>query len=298
MSETNDEYYRMEGSSSRAESLTNCWLKTCSLADTCLSRTQLFTIGFATDEVLIVIGHFLQFFFVFLTLGSCVSVALQTNVLANVIIVGIVCNCCLIIPFAIIFVIFKYRDSKDWLCFFVMLLAILTGIASIVVACGIVSGIDNNVKLAGSIIVAALGLLYLLVEAIVIIRSFLIDLLGRKCLTKTNEFRKKNGLRPLRWSQALCVIATPHSKRMASGKDKLGHDGFDKRVSRITFKTSDAAENVISSEASDPVKDAVDSWIENEGHKKNMSGDFSYCGIGVAKKDGKYYFTQLFAKKK
>jgi len=180
-----------------------------------------------------------------------------------------------------------------------MIFAILTGCSSIVLGVGVCSGTDNNVRLAGGLMVGVLGAIYLAFEVLVIIRTFFIDMMGRKILTKTNEYRKSQGLRPLRWSQALCVVAMPHSKRMLSGKVPFGHDGFDKRVSGYTFKTSDAAENVAWNENADDVaKMTVDGWIDSEGHRKNMLGDYSYCGIGVAKKKGKYYITQLFAKKK
>lgn len=39
--------------------------------------------------------------------------------------------------------------------------------------------------------------------------------------------------------------------------------------------------------------------MKSQGHKENILGDFEESGIGVAiSKDGKFYITQLFAKRK
>ncbi|MBA2369951.1 MAG: CAP domain-containing protein [Candidatus Protochlamydia sp.] len=59
-------------------------------------------------------------------------------------------------------------------------------------------------------------------------------------------------------------------------------------------------ENVAYSENyADPVKIAIDGWMKSQGHKENILGDFEESGIGVAiSKDGKFYITQLFAKRK
>jgi hypothetical protein len=127
-----DDYQRLvQGKVSAKDKCLNCLTKVCSLGDTCLAKSQLLACGFATDELFIIMGHFFQLFLVFLSVGCNISVA-STNVLANVIIVGIVTNCCLVIPFTIIFVMFKFRDTKDFLAFPVMIFAILTGCSSIV----------------------------------------------------------------------------------------------------------------------------------------------------------------------
>jgi len=39
--------------------------------------------------------------------------------------------------------------------------------------------------------------------------------IGKKALELTNNFRKQNGLRPLKWHQSLCEIGAKHSKDMA-----------------------------------------------------------------------------------
>jgi hypothetical protein len=40
----------------------------------------------------------------------------------------------------------------------------------------------------------------------------------------------------------------------------------------------------------------VDGWIDSPGHRKNLLGRFTHCGIGVFCNDaGAYYSTQLFS---
>ena len=51
--------------------------------------------------------------------------------------------------------------------------------------------------------------------------------MGVRALELINNFRKKNGMTPLAWNQALHDIAIVHSKNMAEGKVAFGHDGFD-----------------------------------------------------------------------
>jgi uncharacterized protein YkwD len=122
------------------------------------------------------------------------------------------------------------------------------------------------------------------------------DRIGRESLRLTNEFRAKNNLPPLKWSQALCKIGREHSKNMAEGIVPFGHAGFDKRVAAYPFASTSAAENVAwNAGTSDIAKVAVDGWINSPGHRKNLLSNHNYCGIGVYRLSGKFYLTQLFA---
>jgi uncharacterized protein YkwD len=120
--------------------------------------------------------------------------------------------------------------------------------------------------------------------------------IGKESLTLTNEFRKKQGLKPLVWSQALCTIGQGHSKDMGDGKVPFGHAGFDKRVKAYPFQSSSAAENVaMNSGSSNIAQVAVDGWINSPGHRKNLLSNTTYCGIGVYRNDhNQFYLTQLF----
>ena len=46
-------------------------------------------------------------------------------------------------------------------------------------------------------------------------------------------------------------------------------------------------------------KQVVNMWLNSDGHRKNIEGNYNLTGIGVVKgKDGALYFTQIFVNKK
>jgi uncharacterized protein YkwD len=57
-----------------------------------------------------------------------------------------------------------------------------------------------------------------------------------------------------------------------------------------------AGENVAYTKGySDSAKQAVQSWLKNAKHRKNIRGNYRLTGIGVAKDpEGIYYLTQVF----
>ncbi|KAJ5077892.1 hypothetical protein M0811_05582 [Anaeramoeba ignava] len=123
------------------------------------------------------------------------------------------------------------------------------------------------------------------------------DLIGIKELELTNKFRKENGLPPLKEDRSLREIGKVHSKNMGEGKVPFGHQGFNDRVSQFPMQHSAAGENVAMSKGYNDVSfTAVNGWIHSPGHRKNLLGNFSHCGIGVYRNSrGAYYSTQLFA---
>ena len=85
---------------------------------------------------------------------------------------------------------------------------------------------------------------------------------------------------------------------MAEGRVAFGHDGFRGRMSRMPGSVRGAGENVaMNYGVGDVAKVAVDGWIKSPGHRRNLLGDFDDCGIGVFERHGKFYLTQLFAKR-
>lgn len=141
--------------------------------------------------------------------------------------------------------------------------------------------------------------------------------LGLRALDLTNDFRRSQKLPPLKWNQALHNVGLVHSKGtmarglaslaltrryaasidMGQGRVPFSHDGFDKRMAAVPFRVRTFAENVAwNAGCSEPEKAAVNGWIKSPGHRKNMLGNFEYCGIAVYRNArGAVYFTQLFA---
>ncbi|MFA6058474.1 MAG: CAP domain-containing protein [Taibaiella sp.] len=121
----------------------------------------------------------------------------------------------------------------------------------------------------------------------------------REILRYTNEFRQSKGKSILIMENTINAQAEKHSMNMARGKTSFGHQGFKDRVNAIKSKAgfiSAAAENVAYGNMS--AKEVVQGWINSPTHRKNLLGDFTHIGIGVAgNKNGRLYFTQLFIKK-
>lgn len=113
-----------------------------------------------------------------------------------------------------------------------------------------------------------------------------------------NEYREKNGLEPLQYSDAVADIAERHSRRMANKDVPFGHTGFQDRYNALKKELPDmtaGAENV--AYGADDAAEAVELWLHSAGHKKNIRGNFTHTGISVVRdSDGRLYFTQLFVK--
>ncbi len=113
-----------------------------------------------------------------------------------------------------------------------------------------------------------------------------------------NQYRISKNLSPLTTNEIITQQARIHSRAMAKKKATFGHDGFGKRVKRISrfLPYRMAAENVAYTKGyPDSARQAVLSWLQNGKHRKNIRGNYKLTGIGVAKDpEGAYYFTQLF----
>ena len=99
----------------------------------------------------------------------------------------------------------------------------------------------------------------------------------------TNQVRKKAGLKPLKISGPLVIVARKHSQRMAR-KKKLAHlikgKDFMYRLSRVGYTFKRAGENVgRSKKASAHV---VDLWMKSSAHRNNiLNPEFKDIGVGI-----------------
>lgn len=121
----------------------------------------------------------------------------------------------------------------------------------------------------------------------------------KEILRYTNDFRQSKGKSILIMEDLINLQAEKHAINMAKGKTPFGHQGFQDRVKTIKSKTgfvSAAAENVAYGDMT--AKEVVQGWINSPTHRKNLLGNYTHIGIGVARsKNGRLYFTQLFIKK-
>jgi uncharacterized protein YkwD len=113
-----------------------------------------------------------------------------------------------------------------------------------------------------------------------------------------NAHRAALGLKLLELNNTESSSAAAHSNNMASGKTAFGHDGFQKRIKSIAAQLGNitaSAENVAYGQMG--AKEVVDTWLHSPDHKRNIEGNFSLTGIGVAKgKKGMIYFTEIFTR--
>ncbi|HWB24410.1 MAG TPA: CAP domain-containing protein [Chitinophagaceae bacterium] len=118
-------------------------------------------------------------------------------------------------------------------------------------------------------------------------------------LVYVNEHRRAVGLHDLQMLNVASVEAAKHSADMATRRVPFGHSGFQNRVSIISRSlgsVSAAAENVADGKLT--ARQVVDGWLHSPGHKKNMEGNYSLTGIGIATDaGGVIYFTQIFVRK-
>lgn len=113
-----------------------------------------------------------------------------------------------------------------------------------------------------------------------------------------NQHRKSIGLGELRMIAAANEQAYKHSKDMAAKATGFGHEGFTERIDAIRRKIGfipASAENVAYGYLN--AKAVVAGWLNSPPHKKNMEGNYTLTGIGIAiDKKGVTYFTQIFIK--
>lgn len=93
------------------------------------------------------------------------------------------------------------------------------------------------------------------------------------------------------------TLSKEHTQYMIN-KNTISHDNFNQRSQQL-FDLENAksiGENVAAGQTS--ATSVMQSWLNSDGHKKNIEGDFTHIGISAIKNEsGTYYYTQIFFKK-
>lgn len=122
--------------------------------------------------------------------------------------------------------------------------------------------------------------------------------LETQILELINKHRESKGLAPLQINFIVSAEARRHSMNMATKRVAFGHNGLSARTKIITSKikgVSSVAENVAYGNLT--AQQAVQTWLNSAGHRKNIEGNYAITGIGVARnQNSQLYFTQIFAK--
>ena len=113
----------------------------------------------------------------------------------------------------------------------------------------------------------------------------------------TNSVREKNGLGRLQYSENATKSSRGHSDDMREKNyfdhiDKNNKTPFD-RMKKEGIIYTGAGENIAAGQVSAIY--AHEAWMDSEGHRKNILGDYKYIGVGVIF-GGHYsiYYTQNF----
>ena len=109
----------------------------------------------------------------------------------------------------------------------------------------------------------------------------------RQAVKLINDYRRTNGLKPLKLHPKLVRAAKSHSTDLAKW-DRISHYGSDganpwDRVKRAGYNASLAAENVGTGQAS--FKEVLRGWKESKGHNKNLLlPDAKHMGIALVQR--------------
>jgi len=122
-------------------------------------------------------------------------------------------------------------------------------------------------------------------------------------LDLVNQERARDGLRPLKFSPRLAVIARGHSYDMAM-RHYRGHNSPEgvapaDRIAGVGIEYRAVGENIYvddNADSKDVSRRALDGWLHSPEHLANIvSGEFTETGVGVAQSaDGSTYVTQDF----
>lgn len=112
-----------------------------------------------------------------------------------------------------------------------------------------------------------------------------------------NNHRLSVGLDPLNSMSTIKAQAFDHTDYMID-KNEVSHDGFLARKTNLTNSVgaTKVAENVAFAYSSS--ESVVNAWLNSEGHRTIIEGDYTNFDISANKdENGKYYYTNIFIKK-
>jgi len=112
-----------------------------------------------------------------------------------------------------------------------------------------------------------------------------------------NNHRLSKGLTPLRNMDIIKSQAYNHTDYMIE-HNQVSHDNFYERKNYLMNNTGakSVSENVAYGFTS--AESVVNAWLNSEGHKENIEGNFSDFDISAERNaEGKWYYTNIFIKK-
>ena len=115
-------------------------------------------------------------------------------------------------------------------------------------------------------------------------------------LTLINNHRENLGLNQLKKLEVIKTQTQEHTLYMVD-KNELSHDFFHKRKEYLVenANASSVSENVGYGYTS--ASSLVNAWLQSEGHRKNIEGDFTHFNITAKyNENGDWFYTNIFIK--
>lgn len=122
--------------------------------------------------------------------------------------------------------------------------------------------------------------------------------IAEEILQLVNDHRLSIGQNPLQTDDLATILAIEHTNYMIAQND-ISHDDFNERSNRLITEANATrtGENVAVGQRT--AQEVMTAWLNSTGHRRNIEGDFTHIGIGaIQNSSGRYYFTQLFLKKR
>lgn len=116
-------------------------------------------------------------------------------------------------------------------------------------------------------------------------------------LERINNHRINLGLNPLNNLTVIKSVAYTHTDYMVS-VNEVNHDNFFQRKNSLVQNAAatKVSENVAYAYSS--AEAVVNAWINSEGHRANIEGDFTDFEISAEQnEEGKWYYTNIFIKR-
>lgn len=114
-------------------------------------------------------------------------------------------------------------------------------------------------------------------------------------LSLVNAERAKNGLSSLTYDSHLERAANLRAVEIKTLFSHTRPDGTScfTALDEVGYSYRKAGENIAYGQRS--ASEVVTAWMNSEGHRANILGDYDYIGIGVYEKGGVIYWSQMFA---
>ncbi len=121
---------------------------------------------------------------------------------------------------------------------------------------------------------------------------------GAQVVALLNDERARRGLDPVEIHPLVVEASAVHSADQAANR-RMTHTGSDgsntgDRLDRVGFNWRGWGENVGAGHRTAAI--IFDGWMNSDGHRRNMLGNYRYIGVAVANSsDGTRYWTMVLA---